>query len=212
MNLVIVMSSYFFFCYRTALHWACKRGHAPVVMHLLQSGADVAIETHKGEHPLQLATSSEVREVFTSRLSTEAIEECTLENTNPLPIVPNYLKNPVFPYYDVEVEDDHITGGTIVPVKMNGDLEKGVPKLAVNDSRKPGVTFKIRVAEKETDFVEVELSSLTYLSLLAAICEEFELTSSDVAKIRKLPNVLVRKDKDVQRLKEGQELEIILNS
>ena len=68
----------------------------PVVMHLLQSGADVAIETHKGERPLQLATSSEIREIFTSRSSTDAIEEYTLENTDPLPIVPNYLKNPLY--------------------------------------------------------------------------------------------------------------------
>ncbi len=111
------------------------------------------------------------------------------------------------------MEDDHTTAGS-TKVQMNGDLEKGtcVPKLAVNDSRKPGVTFKVRVAERDIDFVEVELSSPTYQSLLAGICDEFELTPSDVAKIRKLPNVLVRKDKDVQRLKEGQELEIILNS
>ena len=31
-----------------------------------------------------------------------------------------------------------------------------------------------------------------------------------IAKIRKLPNILVRKDRDVQRLKEGQELEVVL--
>ena len=34
----------------------------------------------------------------------------------------------------------------------------------------------------------------------------------EIAKIRKLPNVWVRKDKDVQRMKEGQELEIIVKS
>ena len=72
---------------------------------------------------------------------------------------------------------------------------------------------KVRLSEvDDEDFVEVELSSLTYQSLLAGICDEFELTPSDVAKIRKLPNVLVRKDKDVQRLKVGQELEVVVNS
>lgn len=33
---------------------------------------------------------------------------------------------------------------------------------------------------------------------------------AQIAKIRKLPNILVRKDRDVQRFKEGQELEVIL--
>jgi len=37
-----------------------------------------------------------------------------------------------------------------------------------------------------------------------------DIPTSDVVKIRKLPNVWVRKDQDVQRMREGQELEIIL--
>ena len=60
--------------------------------------------------------------------------------------------------------------------------------------------------------MEVEVRPVTYMALLAACCEELELSSSDVAKIRKLPNVLIRKDKDVQRMKDGQELEVVLHS
>ena len=56
------------------------------------------------------------------------------------------------------------------------------------------------------------MGALTYLALVAACCEELELTTTDVAKIRKLPNVLVRKDRDVQRMKDGQELEVVLKS
>ena len=71
---------------------------------------------------------------------------------------------------------------------------------------------KVRISESgDEDFVEVEVPSLTYQSLLKAICDELEIALSDVAKIRKLPNILVRKDKDVQRLREGQELEVILS-
>ena len=51
---------------------------------------------------------------------------------------------------------------------------------------------------------------VTYQALLAACCEELEVGVSDVAKIRKLPNILIRKDRDVQRMKEGQELEVVL--
>ena len=73
--------------------------------------------------------------------------------------------------------------------------------------------MKVRVSGSgESDFVEVEVPSLSYSSLLKSCCEELELVPHEIAKIRKLPNVWVRKDKDVQRMKEGQELEIIVKS
>ena len=70
---------------------------------------------------------------------------------------------------------------------------------------------KVRVVGSgESDFVEVEVPSATYPALLKACCEELEVQTTDVVKIRKLPNVWVRKDRDVQRMKEGQELEVVL--
>lgn len=72
---------------------------------------------------------------------------------------------------------------------------------------------KARIANSgETDFVEVELASISYITLLTSVCEELDVAIADVHKIRKLPNVLVRKDKDVLRMTEGQELEVVLNS
>ena len=59
--------------------------------------------------------------------------------------------------------------------------------------------------------MEVELPSLTYQDLLHACYEEMGLSTTDVIKIRKLPNVLVRKDGDVQRMREGQELELVVS-
>ena len=56
----------------------------------------------------------------------------------------------------------------------------------------------------------MEVRTPSYEALLRACAEEIEADVSQVAKIRKLPNVLVRRDRDVQRLKEGQELEIVL--
>ena len=70
---------------------------------------------------------------------------------------------------------------------------------------------KVRVANSgEEDFIEVETDGLTYTGLLKAICGELEVPVNDVVKIRKLPNVLIRKDKDVARLIQGQELEVVL--
>lgn len=71
--------------------------------------------------------------------------------------------------------------------------------------------IKVRISGSgEADFYEVELPSLSYDALLKACAEEVEVDVSDIAKVRKLPNILVRRDRDVQRLKEGQELELVL--
>ena len=64
----------------------------------------------------------------------------------------------------------------------------------------------------ESDFVEVEVPSLSYHALLRACCEELEVGTSDVIRLRKLPNIWVRKDRDVQRMREGQELEVVLKN
>ena len=69
----------------------------------------------------------------------------------------------------------------------------------------------MRVADSdEKDFVEVDVENMTYVTLLHACCLELGLEDSKVVKIRKLPNVLVRKNKDVQRLNQGQEVELVL--
>ena len=75
----------------------------------------------------------------------------------------------------------------------------------------PPLVVKVRVSGSgELDFVEAEVAPPTYSALVSACCEELDLTTSDVAKVRKLPNVLVRKDRDVQRMRDGQELELVL--
>ena len=161
-----------------------------------------------------------------------------------LPIVPNYIKHPPFPYYDVQksleklpkvhtVKSTNTSTShcfqtqTFSPhsVSSSDSLSTEMKTLSlkpehnsVSSSNGIGdklssVLVKVRVCGSgECDFVEVEVKPVTYLALLAACCEELELASSDVAKIRKLPNVLIRKDKDIQRMRDGQELEVVLKS
>ena len=75
------------------------------------------------------------------------------------------------------------------------------------------LVVKVRLADSgESDFVEVELEMLSFQALLRACCEELDVSIIEVSKIRKLPNVLIRKDKDVQRLRTGQELEMVLKA
>lgn len=84
---------------------------------------------------------------------------------------------------------------------------------AVSETAHPAVLVKCRIANSaEEDFVEVEVPSLTYAALLQSCCEELEVESTSVAKIRKLPNTLVRKDRDVMRLVSLQELELVLHT
>uniref|UniRef100_A0A8D8M4X5 Ankyrin repeat domain-containing protein 40 n=1 Tax=Cacopsylla melanoneura TaxID=428564 RepID=A0A8D8M4X5_9HEMI len=80
------------------------------------------------------------------------------------------------------------------------------------------LVLKIRIAgdPQDDDFIEIELSApaeLTYYSLVNIGCKELAIDSpSSIFKVRKLPNTIVRKDKDVARLTQFQELEFVLNS
>ncbi|XP_010157372.1 PREDICTED: ankyrin repeat domain-containing protein 40-like [Eurypyga helias] len=75
------------------------------------------------------------------------------------------------------------------------------------------LVLKVRVQNlRDNDFIEIELDrqELTYRDLLRVSCCELGVNPEHVEKIRKLPNTLVRKDKDVARLQDFQELELVL--
>ncbi|XP_020328142.2 ankyrin repeat domain-containing protein 40-like [Oncorhynchus kisutch] len=77
------------------------------------------------------------------------------------------------------------------------------------------LVLKVRIQNpnaRENDFIEVELDrqELTYRSLLRVCCRELDISTEHVEKIRKLPNTMLRKDKDVARLQDFQELEVVL--
>lgn len=62
----------------------------------------------------------------------------------------------------------------------------------------------------DTDVIEVDLPPITtFRALLGTILQEFQLKPSIPFKIRKLPNILVRNDKDVARIKPGSVLQIV---
>lgn len=75
--------------------------------------------------------------------------------------------------------------------------------------------LKIRVANTaDPDFIEVELprSELTYQTLLYLCCKELDLNPHQIQKLRKLPNTRLRKDKDIQRLENFQEIEVVTDT
>ncbi|XP_042305871.1 ankyrin repeat domain-containing protein 40-like isoform X2 [Sceloporus undulatus] len=94
------------------------------------------------------------------------------------------------------------TGNTepLQPLLLTGNFPYNTQELVL----------KVRVQNpKENDFIEVELDrqELTYQDLLRVSCCELGINPEQVEKIRKLPNTL---DKDVSRLQDFQELELVL--
>ncbi|XP_004395253.1 PREDICTED: ankyrin repeat domain-containing protein 40-like [Odobenus rosmarus divergens] len=75
------------------------------------------------------------------------------------------------------------------------------------------LVLKVRIqSPRENDFIEVELNrgELSYQNLLKVSCCELGIEPERVKTIRKLPNTLLRKDKDILRLWDFQEIELIL--
>ena len=184
----------------TPLHWAAKRNHRDIVRVLLANGADPSQRTRNKDSALSLCSNPEVRQLFMSEISEDAPRDLPSEQR--LPIIPNYLKNP--PLADrVEIPESHRTPNY---------LQKFVTSERVN-LLPDELVLKVRIANcGDPDFIEVELpiGDLTYSRLLRLCTEELDVNPAHVTRVRKLPNTIVRKDKDVARLKEGQELELVL--
>ena len=150
---------------------------------------------------------------------------CTVEKE--LPIVPNYLQNPIFPFsgllpHDATHSHDASTSRDSPLDVENQTCGDGQRLTALSASSTDATVchtvaqptclmVKVRLADSaEEDFVEVDVPERSYQGLLQACCSELEVRPETVNKIRKLPNVLVRKDKDTERLMHGQELEIVM--
>ncbi len=66
----------------------------------------------------------------------------------------------------------------------------------------------------DKDFIEIEIppDQLSFNNLFSLMCEELQVSKEMVLKVRKLPDTVLRKDKDVRRLVNFQELELVLTS
>lgn len=141
-------------------------------------------------------------------------------NGEELPIIPHYLQHPPFPYTAADAGEDMECPPSANSSDTNtctSDLASNKKQVARDSSMDTDVVprsllLKIRVhGSGETDFLEIEVSPLSYQALLQACAEELEVDVSRIEKVRKLPNVLICKDHHMQRMVSGQELEVILN-
>ena len=206
----------------TPLHWAAKRGHANIVKYLLQEGVDTTVLTNKGETAGQLSNDAGIKKMLGEE------ETMTLNsNSENLPFVPNYLRNPEFFYAQKNSKDMYSQpekcgqkGDDLNIANQDCSIinicEGNNPTCNLGSAvAQPGeeIVLKLRIANSdEEDFIEVDLdrSSLTFQILQSVCCNELGIEANNIKKIRKLPNTIVRNDRDTRRLLPFQELEVVL--
>ncbi len=76
---------------------------------------------------------------------------------------------------------------------------------------KSHITLKLRV-HSDVDFIEfdVDTTTLSFTGFKQLCATELQIDAENIEKIRKLPNVLIRNDNDIRRLKTDQEIEICI--
>uniref|UniRef100_UPI00358DE85B ankyrin repeat domain-containing protein 40-like isoform X11 n=1 Tax=Myxine glutinosa TaxID=7769 RepID=UPI00358DE85B len=133
----------------SCLHWACKRNRTPIVAYLLEAGADAEALTAKGERAVDLTHNPDIRAILGCESSANDIVE-----DSSLPITPNYISNPPFPY----------SAPTENGVAGNPDRELKSPQYAVDresghdDSTSPQLAgLKDKEVARLTDYQELEL-------------------------------------------------------
>ena len=81
--------------------------------------------------------------------------------------------------------------------------------------RKPQIIIlNIRVANAiDTDFILIDLpkKKWNYNDLMLAMCHELNVEPNNVERVRLLPHTKLRRDIEVQRLKDYEELELVLH-
>lgn len=203
----------------TAMHWAAKRGHANIVSYLINHGADRNIPTKKGELASSLTDNDEICKLLGGAHTNKSEEK--------LPIVPNYIAYPPLTYkVDINSSTSPLTktssmmngilGSPNVPSSSSSSILKDLPTISTfRQSTTDELVLKVRIAHtSDPDFIEVELPvhDLSY-SRLARVCsEELGIDPGHILKIRKLPDTILRKDKDIHRLQNFQELELVMSN
>lgn len=204
-----------------ALHWAAKGGHLSAVRFLLLHGADKTIKNSKGETPAQVSTNAQVSELLGAagvvaegpNLGFTLSENATAPMED---VSSQYVKT----LSEQEKRDIKEMTAAMAVEKMVADNSTAPSQPSSTSTSVPAASsrssgnsspLRLRVKRKgEEDFFEVDVQAATYDALVSAITNELELGKANekLSKIRKLPNTLVRKDADVQRLVQDQELEV----
>ncbi|KAK1119008.1 hypothetical protein K0M31_013781 [Melipona bicolor] len=177
----------------TALHWACKKGYLDVAALLLKNGADKNIRSDIGETPAFLCNNPQILQLLDMPLAVPNDSPRVLNEPAVHNVMPKYIKS------------DYV----------HGSVDSGIPRIRNNGLYQDELVLKIRIADApDPDFIEIELqqNDLTYQALIRICCQELNVDPNQIVKLRKLPNTRLRKDEDIQRLQNFQEIEVITNA
>jgi len=205
----------------TALHWAAKRNHLNIVNLLCNHGADKNIPTNKGEVAAQLTSEGVIKVLLNAMKggSGGGDTKPAVSNGSPAPakaaikeeklaITPNYIRNPPVAY-QVDLGEQRKSQTK----ERKQDKRMKIAKHFDSDEEDFGdLILKVRTSGRDEDYIEIELAkdALTLEYLLVMGCEELGLNPDRVERVRKMPNTRLRRDKEVARLKDYQEIEFVL--
>jgi len=197
----------------TALHWAAKRNHLNIVNLLCNHGADKSIATNKGELPAQLTSEGVIKVLLSANLNKSASTPKVVKKEENLPITPNYIRSPPLGY---KVDTGNREQAAVQEKRPRMENTKQAPQrrqVAQVTGQAQELILKVRVAGSEDpDYIEVEMPgeslTLEYLAVVAA--EELGVETSQVERIRKMPNTKLRRDKEVARMTDYQEVELVM--
>jgi len=210
----------------TALHWAAKRNHLNIVNLLCNHGADKNIPTNKGEVAAQLTGEGVIKVLLNAMKGGGGQAAASANNPasnggSPAPakptvkeeklaITPNYIRNPPLAY-QVDLGEARNTKSQTKERKT--DKRMKIAKHFDSDEEDIGeLILKVRASGTDQDYMEIELAkdALTLEYLIVMGCEELGLNADQVERVRKMPNTRLRRDKEVARLKDYQEIEFVL--
>jgi len=205
----------------TALHWAAKRNHLNIVNLLCNHGADKNIQTNKGEVAAQLTSEGVIKVLLNAQASKLAPLPSTPKEPK-LPITPNYIKNPPVAYQVDLGEKEQPAVVEKKPRMMEGvevqaqvQTPRRVAVVPAKHLPPQDLILKVRVeGSTDPDYLEMELprDALTLEYLTVAACEELGVEAATVERIRKMPNTRLRRDREVARMVDYQEVELVLRA
>jgi len=200
---------------------------------LLKYGADTQVKNNNGQTAIQLTDREDVLALLkdrkgvgkvsngdemSSKCESRCEAKCESNCESKLPLIPNYLSNPVFPYnsstsLSSRSPGNHFNNFTASTSAVTTD-NSALSATTLLDNNNNDLVLKVRVADSdEKDFYEIDVrrgSTLTFDLLMSAVCDELNVDRANVRKLRKLPDTIIRKDRDVERLRDFQELELVL--
>jgi len=209
----------------TALHWAAKRNHLNIVNLLCNHGADKNIATNKGEVAAQLTSEGVIKVLLNAQASKLAPlpPVAKEQKETKLAITPNYIKNPPVAYQElqptIQVDLTEKSQPAVVEKKPKMEVmeiqQRRISSVPAKSVHPQEVILKVRIADsQDTDYLELELprDALTLEYLTVAACEELGVEAGQVERVRKMPNTRLRRDREVARLGDYQEVELVLRT